>query len=634
MNLLNFLVVVVLSVAPGLLFQLLIRDENDANNKIIILGIALSPISLIIIDLFVPFSLGAFKTSIIKAISFLLLISAVLRIKKDTILLKRLGFSLICTLIIFTPVLAVTIIIPGWREMGWHNLIQLETIYSVAETKLWNMDMAFFGKIESYPWVGLLPLRIISQTIDLSPTLVFLVINFIYGFSWIHCLASHGEEGLAFDPSFRITNMSKFLSIMILFLGSGVSVFVLSNFPHFYFLERRLMPITDKFLHMDAMTIAMPSLAAQIYFQNSHFKSMYSKILVSGLLTVQTGLLYPYLAPVSGVAFFSSLISERSVDDSVSKSNKLIKKLIKAFLICLPVLLFYGGYIIMLFHDRSNSLIGLKPPPAVLQDIVNFIVIAGPFLILSEKQILSRRYRGIFLTVAFCFVVNAVVLGVNQYKFIYGAVICLLFTSLNPLANLLTAIGPIMKVQSIPSVRKITIVLFGLLFVIYCQNLLEHRPPKLNERPMLDEENFLIQSKNPDINRLLASHILNHSTIILSSIDEPMHLYLNIPEYFHVERNYRPGERNYRPGYSISYEDIITKLKGYAESDFRRRQEFANVLFFSGCDRSFLDSNPDLEARKILIFSERESDCLRNLREAGILSLLFQNESMIVYEKN
>lgn len=88
--------------------------------------------------------------------------------------------TLLLSLFTLLPVLAAYFGTRGWGNVGWHNLMQLELIYSRQQ----GMDLSYYSPDISYPTLGLVPFAILSRLFDVSPLHSYFILNILLFALW------------------------------------------------------------------------------------------------------------------------------------------------------------------------------------------------------------------------------------------------------------------------------------------------------------------------------------------------------------------------------------------------------------------------------------------------------------------
>ena len=427
-----------------------------------IIFISIIPLFITIIQIYN----GELRKLLSNSILFLIIIFAWINFNK---IYKKNSIKLICiSTLILSSFYINYYIFDGWLLFGWHNLMQLDAIYS---SDIGRIDIFYFMNRLTYPYFGLLPLSFFSKIFDISPLILYPLFNGLFFILWF---ATYNDYLMRFDKRENTA-----ISVAITFLYSGIGVFIYLIFSKFFTslfsifdvsltlpgVENRASPIFSKFPYIDAMTLGLPYLALQYYFLR--FKKNTS-LLISCLCGTQVILTYPLLGPVVVLVSLSSLVFTKN------------KKFISASITLILILTLYC-ILSTLSTDTGGPSIHLQSSPKhLIFNLFCALLILLPFLALIFLRIyrLNSIYdvRSEIFIVAICILAFCLIIlpASVQYKFLYGAMVILFFPASSEILRLI-----ILLRKKFGNTGVVWIIIIG--FLISTLQLAD-QAPKLNAR--------------------------------------------------------------------------------------------------------------------------------------------------------
>jgi hypothetical protein len=196
-------------------------------------------------------------------------------------------------MLIFVP-LAIWVGVPGQRVYGWHNMMQLNACYQVANLPAIPQEWEMAGLRLNYGWLGLIQLTAISWLLDCSPTMVY---------PWLNALQLLALVVLIYETSRKLESHRPLLlasTIAILLFGTNLvgMLAAAAHGPPFLQGEMRTGPFVIKYVGIDAMIIGLSLAAGLAYTIALATTQTIARLwLLVPLLILGTGLSYPLLIP-------------------------------------------------------------------------------------------------------------------------------------------------------------------------------------------------------------------------------------------------------------------------------------------------------------------------------------------------
>jgi hypothetical protein len=496
--------------------------------------------------------------------------------------------------ILFVPLIYLAWSVDGWLRFGWHNLLQAEAIYSVFLNGA--SDLGFSSHRMGYPYIGLLPLGVLSRTFDVVPTRLLLGFNFLALIVWVFSIYSFLLEKRDSRP------MTRGIAVLSVIFLSGATYYVADKFLHLVGLrqlnlEFRASPVTTKFIHLDAMTWGIASLSMQYAIMaGQRWASSSVRGILGFLFGAQTILTYPLLGPCA------ILISGAHVLDAGSNGWPSIRFPRLVSPVGLSALL--GGVLLIYGADKGTSTvafatsitdIGLQLFNGVA--VVAFVVALAAIGLRQEDR--SHRLRvGLLCTAfGFAFVVLRLPLDV-QYKFLYGILIVTLFHAAVAVA---THYDSIVRMVGKPG-PYLAAVVMCVAFAFYSVQLAQHLPP-LRGMFEIVEQSWLIESRDSLAikDALERMQVPLSSMTLLTDAPQPLVPFLRIPLYFYGGRS--------QVGYSMSFETMTVNVKAYSSEEFGERRSVSQRIL-DDCDEQTLRTTFARAPQATFLFAIKpESNC-------------------------
>lgn len=543
--------------------------------------LALLPIFLIAISILIKLKYSSLFCFVTLVLFSLIAIQSILQTH-----LSKLMLIFITPLIVFVPITYCFLTYDGWYTYGWHNFLQLETIYSWVLDK---GDLNYYNQQLAYPYYGLIPLAQLSYWAKTSPLNIFLVFNLLCFIAWFSVYLANFKS--------QCTKYSVF-ALLFFFTFIGLTYFIQPLVFKGYAVDLRASPFFCKFMYIDAMVIGIPSLAIQYYFSK---KEGFKNSFLSFLFGLQVVVSYPLLGPSAILVSFSSCLFE--------KKSKLRNFLYTVFL---------SVVLLVIIETLKGTSMGpsfyfeIHLRNIFWKSIKAFIICALPLLLLAlriNRDGLNRdNLQLVFIACVSIGLYDLLILPMDvQYKFLYGAVVVLGFATVEHIAEILAR-------QKLSNSMLLAILLLGLISSTFL--LTKHVPNNKTFVPLHDNGSFFITSKLTErVEKAITESKYNKpKKVLISDTAFPLTLFLRLPEYFNLYQEPKTG-------YGMTYTQIVLDVKRNSAEDFKFREQVATQIIFGGdIERvNFLKSK--LGVDEVIVASDKKIvNCPRLSQDAIVYS--------------
>ncbi len=509
--------------------------------------------------------------------------------------MKDLAGAALATCLVLVPLAFFWVSDSELRIFGWHNLMQLEAMYSVLEN--FRDDLGYLGSQLSYPFLGLLPLAAASRILDLSPTLLYPFFNIVTLFVWAGSV--HVWLRMTRKDASQLQVASS-IAIVMLFAGALVylSDILLQQSGYHVYIESRTAPLIAKHRYIDAMTLGLMSLSLQYLCGLLDSGGRKGFRLLELYFGIQTCVSYPALGPVA--VLFSGMMAARA---AIPHFRKRPWSVLSGF--ASPIIV--GASLILAMRvlegDKVEHGLGVSfDAKGFMLGVINVGLTLGltGFLAcftLRKRPVLDRTLCVLFvLSCSILFILLRLPANV-QYKLLYGANILLLFHA----AASLLAFGSgdsgrhVTQDWKIPAYAAVAIA-----FTII--QLIGHRPA-MQGKPLVNESAYLIASAlGNSINAVLENERIDKASVALvTNVDEPVIPFTLLSQYY-----YGGG---IQIGYSMPPSYISTRIKGYSVDRHLERRHAIDTLL-STCQALPAEMSRNLEGRTLMFLLKQKNDCL------------------------
>jgi hypothetical protein len=348
-------------------------------------------------------------------------------------------------------------------------------------------------------------------------------------------------------------------------------------------IDMRVSPIINQNFYLDAMTLALPSLAFQYYF--SKIETRYA-LLMSGLFGIQTIVSYPLLGPVS------ILIPATAV---------IFRKGRRMATLGVAVILAFALYIVLatFSRDPGNGFGYLNGISRMAFWGFVLIVICSPFV----AFLLYRAYRlktiasvqePLFIFACCAIAYCAVDLPAKvHYKFLYGAMTVMGFAASGEIAHLISKMGKRYSLLIGP------VLVAGLAIAVFEMGL--QHPTFIATRPSLDNSGFLVSSpESRQLEELIKESGLSASRgLMIADTDVSYSSLLRVPQYFNLNDGALVG-------YGLPYSFINTVVKGVNPEEFAQRMALSEAILDNGKFELVDDLKKKYSLQYVLLLSPKE----------------------------
>jgi hypothetical protein len=604
------------------------------------LAVTLSPIVLAI-EFYILRLLGLSFRHVVPVLVILNLGSVLLIIRNFRLFPSKINWKLVSFGSIIYAILAGCVAIPwiyvpNFRRFSWHGLLHTDICYLFARGALIPEDPELAGVSLAYPWFGHIYWAILAFAADLSPTQIYLITN----------LVILGATGVLYYALARELGASEPVALaapVIIALGTNVLgligwSFIPGNNSALYWAilgDLRTAPFLQKFVTFEIMTYGLSLYVGLIHISVISLKySSRFELLLAPFVVIAISALYPNLFPAAvmilGGLVIMLLWGERYFKKNYGRDNlgKLILLSVLALIVSVLIIKVYS-------IDRVSSALALSSFKAFSKKTMAAgfslipVVVAMWWLWRSESS--NRRAPLLFLVIAFIGALSLNLLirlnGLNEYKFLYAASICLS-------APALVGAERVLLKSNRSRWMLISILLPFLVFVMVSYSI--HRIPanEMNNMEINDDSFWLsLSSGNPDSGWIEA---------IRTDTPENTILVVNHPEYHvtsFVGRSLLvPSEGDkYHFGYNMSSRFDLVNLRGYSKPLFDSRYDLLLNIYSPTLStkkmNNMLKQLKSFQRPLAIVFGSRDERVfLHWLKTLNVGSELFNdNEERIVY---
>lgn len=265
----------------------------------------------------------------------------------------------LATFLLLTPIVFFWISDSELRIFGWHNLMQLEAMYSILEN--FRKDLGYLGNLLSYPFLGLLPLAVTSRILDLSPTLLYPFFNIAALLVWTGSVYVWVQMTKKDASRLQIASS---IAIVMLFAGGLVflSNILLQQSGYHVYIESRATPLIAKHRYIDAMTLGLMSLSLQYLCNLLDGEGRRGFRLMAVYFGVQTCVSYPAMGPVA--VLLSGMMAVKAFSLDCRKGQWSVLEFISPIIVGATLLL----TIQFLHGDKVESSLGISFEIKMLAD--------------------------------------------------------------------------------------------------------------------------------------------------------------------------------------------------------------------------------------------------------------------------
>jgi hypothetical protein len=499
-----------------------------------------------------------------------------LRSKSRMLAKCRLSFSkeaAMCYVCLALLILPLWLFIPGFHVYGWHHMMQLAVVYQLPDLPSFPEEFDLAGIPMNYGWLGHVQLTAVSNIVDVSPTLVFPILNLLRLWAWFTLIVAAARRISPGGQRFLPTAATIFIlgtGAIGMLVGLIVGLSGRDDLVQFVVGESRIAPLVEKFLYIDLMVEGLTLFAALVYFTIAASEHVWRRAwFLLSITLLATGLMYPLLAPAAAMlmgVLILALFLQRIVMAPAYPRWQI------GALICgvAVAALLIWGYLRSMSGTTAHTDLDLVRPWYWGHSVYNMVIAIGPWLVLAATR--TRKGGPLTLPILVLSVgtvaCGTLFLGVRmpdgvEYKTLFGAALCLAPVTVPVIASLLERRLPVQLAKA-----SIVIVLYALAEVF---TFVHHVPwNELRRAPVLTERSFRVSIDDADTYNwisALRNKTPSNTIIVAESSDIPISVLTRRPMLLATDRN-----RSTRPGYSAETEYYLIRVRGYREQIVKQRR--------------------------------------------------------------
>ena len=465
-----------------------------------------------------------------------------------------------------------------FRLYSWHGLLHTDIVYTFARGALLPEEPELAGVPLAYPWIGHVYWSVLAWSVDLSPTIIYLMSNVVL----------LGATGILYYSLARELGASEEMSLTIpVILALGTNLFGLigwsiippnDNGIWWAILgDLRYAPFLLKFVTFEIMTFGLVLYVALLFLCVSALRKhkKFDLFLIPALVTA-TGALYPNLFPAStlllvgliGTCFFG----RPYMDGGYTKKQFLSLAL-------LSVMAVAGGIMFVKLYSlgRATGILELSSAAAAAKKSLAAALALGPFAAamfwMWQSEPIHRRAPLMVLVFGAGGAVALNVLlrigALDEYKFFMAAGICLAAPAMIGFERVF------LKTRRAHWKILVTSpIILALVMVSYSVN----RIPNHGSKPLDASEGsfwLTLAPDNPDANWIDAVRKNTPTTTVVI---------VNHPEFHTTTFTARPlvvpsEGAQYHFGYNIASKPNMLVLRGYSNKLFEERYALLERIY-------------------------------------------------------
>ncbi len=332
--------------------------------------------------------------------------------------------------LIAAPVVAVLAMEPLRRAYGWHNMMQVAAILDIYALPRPPEEIELAGFRLNYGWLGWAQVAAIAKLTGTSPTLVFLPLNIVHLALLVYFVC---EAAVVYSGGRQaMIGVAATLALLCVGLEEILIRFVVSSYmPHG---ETRITPIVGKFLNMDLMAFALPSMALMSYALARAIQSR--DVPAAWLMGISAGaasLIYPLFLPscVVIIGVFSAFASIAPFLSSWSFPRYRFREIVGIGVVASASLAVPAAYIWFTSKDAATPAAWLnhllQVPLSIAHLGLAFCVIDGLLLWIALAAWRDRAGATLLVVaIAAALQIAYVLIGMPvrvEYKFLFAALI-------------------------------------------------------------------------------------------------------------------------------------------------------------------------------------------------------------------
>lgn len=530
----------------------------------------------------------------------------------------------LCFAFVAGGIIALWLIAPEFRIYSWHNMMQVEAVYQVAQLPRAPEEMGLAGVGLNYAWFGHIQIAAIAKLADASPLLVYPIVN-IATLLALFLLAIDTVRRLVGD---RLV-MASFLVTAALLATNLAGI--LMSYVGLDGGDVRMGTPIHKFLHFDLMSsgFALFFGAMLLALHTSTQRTWRLTALLLATLTA-VGLIYPLLFPpafaVAGALLAMPVLTEWWSGRGFKISGD---SLLHLALLVAPLLI-WALYLRMLSGGVASVGTELAAPWQIRMRLLDGALKVSafflPFVAVAAWRALRQRDPARLALLAAGASMGAIYLvsimpAHVEYKFAVAAMLCVLPLAVEQAMLWLDKLGR--------AATPIAAVAAGAVFLAIAPHIAtKHVPWRLIETAApIDETHFSIASVSPDLAWINAVREQTPIDTILVRPAEsaPVEVLGQRTAYIALDNDAE------RPGYTMLARGILGHVKGYPEDWIAHRTAVVASVYAADADFAALDTELRQFGRPVALYLPRGTPFLAWLQAHGSGRAIYEDDALVVW---
>lgn len=534
----------------------------------------------------------------------------------------------LCALGLAAILVGFWIYAPGFRIYSWHNMMQAEAIYQVAQLPRLPEEVGLAGVGLNYAWFGHVQIAAIGRLADVSPFLVFPILN-VASLVALFFLALEAVRRLAPDMSL---NAGALLTAAAL-LSPNLAGIVLDYFGILGGAgDLRASTPVHKFMHFDLMSTGVALLMATIVLALSNIDARSFRIHALSLCCLAAlGLIYPLLFPAAFIVTSTAIVTRIGAEWWNGRGLSIAKfDWIAAAAMALPLAV-WAFYLRLLGDGVASVSAELAQPwqmrTRLIDGALRGMALWAPLLAVAVWRVWKMRDAKRLTLLLAGAASGAMYLlftlpGHVQYKFLVAAELCLLPLVLEQAFAWLSRLGRAALAGAVAIAAAIT----ALVIPHLAQSHIPWR--LLAQAEPLNEAHFTVSASTERFawTNAVRERTPRDTIVVHPAFLAPVDVFTQRVSL--VAQDPPDAER---PGYTMLARGILEDIKGYPREMVDQRVTILEALYASNVDYTAAHANLVSFRRPLAIYLPLGSGYLAWLQARNEGEALYADSEAVVW---